>query len=174
MKLSRPSALALPLSGVRRVPFAQTARRRQSRTTTATSERGCAGPGQQDACAIDLNTTVVAADGSLTREAWKARSRTRRSTASTSTRRSRPIPTPNSDMTADPAERNVVRAAVRALRVAVPAVRAAVPAGHARRPAPRCWPAGATARSIAASRTTTCSTRGTTTCSTTTRAAASC
>jgi DUF3089 family protein len=29
-------------------------------------------PGQQDACAIDLTTTVVAADGTLTREAFKA------------------------------------------------------------------------------------------------------
>src|SRR5215831_15453933 len=28
-------------------------------------------PGQQDACAVDLTTTVVAADGTLTREAFK-------------------------------------------------------------------------------------------------------
>ena len=28
-------------------------------------------PGRQDACAVDLRTTVVKADGSLTREEWK-------------------------------------------------------------------------------------------------------
>ncbi len=28
-------------------------------------------PGQQDACAVDLTTTIVAADGRMTREAWK-------------------------------------------------------------------------------------------------------
>ena len=28
-------------------------------------------PGQQDACVVDLTTTVVAADGKMTREAWK-------------------------------------------------------------------------------------------------------
>ena len=30
-------------------------------------------PGRQDACAIDLTATVVKADGSMTREAWKPR-----------------------------------------------------------------------------------------------------
>src|SRR5216117_4017440 len=29
-------------------------------------------PGRQDACAVDLSTTIVAADGKLTREVWKA------------------------------------------------------------------------------------------------------
>jgi DUF3089 family protein len=29
-------------------------------------------PGRQDACAVDLTTTIVAADGKLTREEWKA------------------------------------------------------------------------------------------------------
>src|SRR5215211_2255898 len=29
-------------------------------------------PGRQDACAVDQTTTVVAADGKLTRETWKA------------------------------------------------------------------------------------------------------
>ena len=64
-------------------------------------------------------TTVVAADGTLTKETWKANP-------------SAPIdcfyvyptvstdPTPNSDMTADPAETQRHQAAVRALRVAVP------------------------------------------------------
>jgi hypothetical protein len=65
-------------------------------------------PGRQDACAVDLNTTIVAADGRLTKEAWTAD-------------RNAPIDcfyvyptvstdaTPNSDMTADAAELNVVR-----------------------------------------------------------------
>ena len=29
-------------------------------------------PGRQDACAVDQTTTIVAADGKLTREEWKA------------------------------------------------------------------------------------------------------
>ena len=66
-------------------------------------------PGQAgSACDIDNATTVVAADGTLTKETWKANP-------------SAPIdcfyvyptvstdPTPNSDMTADPAEINVVK-----------------------------------------------------------------
>lgn len=65
-------------------------------------------PGRRDACAVDLTTTIVSGDGSLRRESWQ------------------PPPAPpidcfyvyptvstdasdNSDMTADPAERNVVR-----------------------------------------------------------------
>lgn len=65
-------------------------------------------PGREDACAIDHTTTVIAADGKMTREEWKADPNA-------------PIdcfyvyPTvstdqgPNSDMTADPAETNVIR-----------------------------------------------------------------
>ena len=65
-------------------------------------------PGRSDACAIDNTTTVVAADGKLTRETW-------------SVDPNAPIdcfyvyPTvstdqaPNSDMTADPAELNVIK-----------------------------------------------------------------
>jgi len=66
-------------------------------------------PGQTgSACDIDNATTIVAADGTLTKESWKANP-------------SAPIdcfyvyptvstdPTPNSDMTADPAEINVVK-----------------------------------------------------------------
>jgi hypothetical protein len=65
-------------------------------------------PGREDACAVDLATTVVAADGKLTREAWKADPNAPIDcfyvypTVSTD-------PTPNSDMTADPAETNVIR-----------------------------------------------------------------
>jgi hypothetical protein len=64
-------------------------------------------PGRQDACAIDLTTTVVAPDGTLTRETWTADPKAPIDcfyvypTVSTD-------PTPNSDMTADPAELNVV------------------------------------------------------------------
>ncbi len=66
-------------------------------------------PGRQDACAIDLATTIVAANGKLTRETWVADSKT-------------PIDcfyvyptvsndaTPNSDMVAGPEELNVIRA----------------------------------------------------------------
>jgi polyvinyl alcohol dehydrogenase (cytochrome) len=66
-------------------------------------------PGRADACAVDLATTIVAADGNLTREPWSADPRAPIDcfyvypTVSTD-------PTPNSDMTADPAELNVVRA----------------------------------------------------------------
>jgi hypothetical protein len=65
-------------------------------------------PGRQDACTTELDTTIVKADGSFAREEWKAD-------------RNAPIdcfyayptvstdPTPFSDMTADPAELNVIR-----------------------------------------------------------------
>ncbi len=65
-------------------------------------------PGREDSCAFDLTTTIVAADGSLTREAWKGDATApidcfyAYPTVSTDA-------TPNSDMTPDPAEINVVR-----------------------------------------------------------------
>jgi hypothetical protein len=65
-------------------------------------------PGREDACAIDHTTTVVAADGKLTQETWKADPNAPIDcfyvypTVSTDTG-------PNSDMTADPAETNVIR-----------------------------------------------------------------
>jgi hypothetical protein len=65
-------------------------------------------PGGQDACAIDQATTIVAADGKLTRETWSANANAPIDcfyvypTISTD-------PTPNSDMTADPAETNVIK-----------------------------------------------------------------
>jgi Protein of unknown function (DUF3089) len=65
-------------------------------------------PGGEDACAIDHTTTVVAADGKLTRETWKANPQAPIDcfyvypTVSTDQ-------TPNSDMTADPAETNVIK-----------------------------------------------------------------
>jgi hypothetical protein len=66
------------------------------------------GPGSTDACDVDLTTTVVAPDGKLTREVWKADPDAPIDcfyvypTVSTD-------PTPNSDMIADPAELNVIR-----------------------------------------------------------------
>src|SRR6185295_16521020 len=66
-------------------------------------------PGRaNDACTIDHTTTIVAADGTLTRETWKADANAPIDcfyvypTISTD-------PTPNSDMTADPAEVNVIK-----------------------------------------------------------------
>src|SRR6185503_9365638 len=65
-------------------------------------------PGQQDACAVDLTTTIVAADGTLTREEWKPNRAAAIDcfyvypTVSTD-------PGANSDMNIDAAERGVVR-----------------------------------------------------------------
>jgi hypothetical protein len=64
-------------------------------------------PGRQDACAVDLSSTVIAADGRFTREPWRADPKAPIDcfyvypTVSTD----KAI---NSDMTADPAELNVV------------------------------------------------------------------
>jgi len=65
-------------------------------------------PGGKDACAIDHATTVVAANGMLTRETWAADAKAPVDcfyvypTISTD-------PTPNSDMHPDPAEMNVIK-----------------------------------------------------------------
>jgi len=65
-------------------------------------------PGGKDACAIDETATVVAADGTLTRETWSADPKAPIDcfyvypTISTD-------PTPNSDMNPDPAEQNVIK-----------------------------------------------------------------
>jgi len=65
-------------------------------------------PGRHDACEVDLTTTVVAADGKLSRETWTGNANAPVDcfyvypTVSTD-------PTPNSDMIADAAELNVVR-----------------------------------------------------------------
>jgi hypothetical protein len=65
-------------------------------------------PGGKDACAIDHTATIVAADGKLTRETWAADPKAPIDcfyvypTVSTDL-------TPNSDMTADPAEVNVIK-----------------------------------------------------------------
>jgi hypothetical protein len=65
-------------------------------------------PARQDACAVDLTTTVIAADGKLTREAWAANPKALIDcfyvypTVSNE-------PTPNSDMIPGPNEQRVVR-----------------------------------------------------------------
>src|SRR6266705_3328624 len=65
-------------------------------------------PGQHDACDVDLTATVIAAGGKLSRETWTADANAPIDclyvypTVSTD-------PSPNSDMTADPAELNVIR-----------------------------------------------------------------
>ena len=65
-------------------------------------------PGREDACSFDLRTTVIKADGGFSREGWKGDPDARIDcfyvypTVSTD-------PTPFSDMSADPAEVNVVR-----------------------------------------------------------------
>lgn len=65
-------------------------------------------PGRKDACAVDLATTIVAADGRLTKETWTADPKAPIDcfyvypTVSTDA-------TPYSDMNTDPAELNVVR-----------------------------------------------------------------
>ena len=46
--------------------------RASSPTTTASTRRWLCRPGRKDACSVDRTTTVVAADGKLTREDWKA------------------------------------------------------------------------------------------------------
>jgi hypothetical protein len=65
-------------------------------------------PGRQDACSVDLTSTVVRGDGSFTREPWTPAANAPIDcfyvypTVSTD-------PTPTSDMVADDAERNVIR-----------------------------------------------------------------
>lgn len=66
-------------------------------------------PGRKDSCAVDLSTTIVAADGKLTREAFTANANAPVDcfyvypTVSNDT-------TPNSDMNAGPEEHSVIRA----------------------------------------------------------------
>jgi pimeloyl-ACP methyl ester carboxylesterase len=80
----------------------------QARNDYSKGETWLCRPGRQDACAVDLSTTVVAANGKLTRETWETDPKA-------------PIdcfyvyptvsndPTPNSDMNAGPEEKSVVR-----------------------------------------------------------------
>ena len=68
MTRSRPAVLtALAFGAVISVAIAQPTRNDYSDGKTWLCR-----PGRQDACAVDLTTTIVAADGRLTREEWKA------------------------------------------------------------------------------------------------------
>lgn len=65
-------------------------------------------PGRQDACTVDLTTTVVAADGKVTRETWAANPKAPIDCFYVYPTVSRDT-TPNSDMIAGPEEKGVVR-----------------------------------------------------------------
>lgn len=66
-------------------------------------------PGRQDACAVDMTTTVVAASGKLKRETWSANPKAAIDCFYVYPTVSNDA-TPNSDMTAGPEEKSVVRA----------------------------------------------------------------
>jgi hypothetical protein len=103
----KTSALALLCLAVAASAFAQTAETPKLNDYSADASWLCR-PGKKDACAVDLNTTIVKADGSFAREEWKGDPDAPIDcfyvypTVSTD-------PTPFSDMNADPAELNVVR-----------------------------------------------------------------
>ena len=80
----------------------------QAKNDYSNAETWLCRPGREDACAVDLTTTVVAANGKLTEEKWKANPNAPIDcfyvypTVSTD-------PTPNSDMNAGPEELRVVQ-----------------------------------------------------------------
>ena len=80
----------------------------QSKNDYSKADSWLCRPGRKDACAVDLTTTIVAADGKLTRETWAADPNAPIDcfyvypTVSTDS-------TPNSDMIAGPEEQLVVR-----------------------------------------------------------------
>ncbi|MEP7341895.1 MAG: DUF3089 domain-containing protein [Acidobacteriota bacterium] len=111
----RRSILALAFAAL--LLAGKDAARSQAQSATATpsskndygkGETWLCRPGRQDACAVDLTTTIVAANGKLTEEKWTANQKA-------------PIdcfyvyptvsndPTPNSDMNAGPEEKNVIQ-----------------------------------------------------------------
>jgi len=103
----RTSALALLSLVFAASAFAQTAEAPKPNDYSADASWLCR-PGKKDACAVDLNTTIVKADGSFAREDWQGDPNAPIDcfyvypTVSTD-------PTPFSDMNADPAELNVIR-----------------------------------------------------------------
>jgi hypothetical protein len=106
--LSRPFALVVLMLTLAPVGPARAEAATHARNDYSDGRNWLCRPGRQDACAVDLSTTIVAADGTLTREEWRPNP-------------SAPIdcfyvyptvstdPTPNSDMEAGPEERRVVR-----------------------------------------------------------------
>ena len=125
--------------------------------------------GEANACDIDETATVVAANGTLTKETWKANPNAPIDcfyvypTVSTD-------PTANSDMNADPAEINVVRQQFARFgsvcKLYAPMYRQVTLAGLR-----KVLVGGSTAPLEPGSATTTCGMRGSTTSSTTTRGA---
>src|ERR1700724_12679 len=119
MLRSHIAALALSASLITGAPIVEMGVAQpqdQSKTTTAPAKNDYSNPdswlcrpGRKDACAVDLSTTVVAANGKLTPESWSGNPKA-------------PVdcfyvyptvsndPTPNSDMVPGPEEKNVVRA----------------------------------------------------------------
>ena len=103
----RTSALALLSLAFAASAYAQTAEAPKPNDYSADASWLCR-PGKKDACAVDLNTTIVKTDGSFAREEWKGDPNAPIDcfyvypTVSTD-------PTPFSDMNADPAELNVIR-----------------------------------------------------------------
>ena len=73
------------------------------------SESWLCRPGRQDACAVDMTTTIVAANGKLTRETWAANAKAKIDCFYVYPTVSNDA-TPNSDMVAGPEELNVIRA----------------------------------------------------------------
>ena len=73
------------------------------------SESWLCRPGRKDACAIDLSTTIIAANGKLTRENWVANQKAPVDCFYVYPTVSNDA-TPNSDMVAGPEELNVIRA----------------------------------------------------------------
>jgi predicted transglutaminase-like cysteine proteinase len=65
-------------------------------------------PGRQDACVVDLTTTIVAADGKLTKEGWTANPKAAVDCFYVYPTVSRDV-TPNSDMHPEPEELNVIK-----------------------------------------------------------------
>jgi len=66
----KSSALALLSLVFAASAFAQTAEAPKPNDYSADASWLCR-PGKKDACAVDLNTTIVKADGSFAREEWK-------------------------------------------------------------------------------------------------------
>ncbi len=73
------------------------------------SESWLCRPGRQDACAVDMTTTIVAANGKLTRETWAANAKAKIDCFYVYPTVSNDA-TPNSDMVAGPEELSVIRA----------------------------------------------------------------
>ena len=102
------AGLAVVATALAQSPAPSTAAPAASKNDYSKAETWLCRPGRQDACAVDLTTTVVAANGKLTRETWAADPQAPIDcfyvypTVSTD-------PTPNSDMVAGPEEKNVIR-----------------------------------------------------------------